>query len=76
MNMDFVLIALAAIKMAYCGEYEEYQGCGVAYYVKTKYKNGLENGRYEGYEEGYLIVEGNVVNDKLDGEWISTNMDK
>ena len=53
------------------GEYEEYQGCGVAYYVKTKYKNGLENGRYEGYEEGYLIVEGNVVNDKLDGEWIS-----
>ena len=53
------------------GEYEEYEGCGVAYSLKTKYKNGSENGRYEGYEEGYLFVEGNVVNDKLEGEWIS-----
>ena len=53
------------------GEYEEYEGCGVAYSLKTKYKNGFENGRYEGYEEGYLFVEGNVVNDKLEGEWIS-----
>ena len=53
------------------GEYEEYEGCGVAYSLKTKYKNGSENGRYEGYEEGYLFVEGNVVNGKLEGEWIS-----
>ena len=53
------------------GEYEEYEGCGVAYSLKPKYKNGSENGRYEGYEEGYLFVEGNVVNDKLEGEWIS-----
>lgn len=53
------------------GEYEEYEGCGVVYSLKTKYKNGSENGRYEGYEEGYLFVEGNVVNDKLEGEWIS-----
>ena len=53
------------------GQYEEYEACGVFYSYKTKYKNGSENGRYEGYEEGFLSVEGNVVNDKLDGEWIS-----
>lgn len=53
------------------GEYEEYEGCGVFYTEKAKYKNGSENGRYQAFEEGYLIVEGNVVNDKLEGEWIS-----
>ena len=49
----------------------EYEGCGVFYTEKAKYKNGSENGRYQAFEEGYLIVEGNVVNDKLEGEWIS-----
>ena len=51
------------------GPLEGYEGCGVAYSFKTNYKNGLENGEYQEFTEGYLSMEGNVVNDEVDGEW-------
>ena len=51
------------------GPLEGYEGCGVAYSYKTNYRNGLENGKYQQFAEGYLEMEGNVVDDEVDGEW-------
>ena len=51
------------------GPLEGYEGCGVAYSYKTNYRNGLENGKYQQFTEGYLEMEGNVVDDEVDGEW-------
>ena len=52
------------------GAYEEYEGCGVLYSYKTGFKNGVEHGRYIEYDEGYLYMEGEMVNGLAEGEWI------
>jgi antitoxin component YwqK of YwqJK toxin-antitoxin module len=52
------------------GPYEFYEGCGILYSYKTAFKNGLEHGRYIEFSEGYLTVEGNMVNGLAEGEWI------
>ena len=52
------------------GSFEEYSGCGVLYSIKTSYKNGLEHGRYQEFDEGFLIMEGDMVNGLGEGEWI------
>ena len=44
------------------GAYEEYEGCGVLPSYKTGFKNGVEHGRYIEYDEGYLYMEGEMVN--------------
>ena len=51
------------------GPLEGYEGCGVAYSFKTNYRYGLENGKYQQFSDGYLEMEGNVVDDEVDGEW-------
>ena len=51
------------------GPMEVYEGCGVAYSYKTNYRYGLENGKYQQFADGYLEMEGNVVDDEVDGEW-------
>ena len=51
------------------GPLEGYEGCGVAYSYKTNYRYGLENGKYQQFTDGYLEMEGNVVDDEVDGEW-------
>ena len=52
------------------GAYEVYEGCGVLYSYKTGFKNGVEHGRYIEYDEGYLYMEGEMVNGLAEGEWI------
>ena len=52
------------------GPFEEYSGCGALYFIKTSYKNGLEHGLYQEFDEGYLLMEGNMVNGLAEGEWI------
>ena len=44
------------------GPFEDYEGmwCGTSY--KTAYKNGVEHGTYIEYDEGYLFMEGEMVN--------------
>ena len=51
------------------GYLEGYDGCGVAYSYKMNFKKGLEHGKYIEYTEGYLSMEGQYVDGKLDGEW-------
>ena len=51
------------------GAYEEYEGCGVVYSYKTGFKNGVEHGKYVEYEEGYLYMEGQMVNGLAEGKW-------
>ena len=51
------------------GAYEEYEGCGVVYSYKTGFKNGVEHGRYIEYDEGYLYMEGEMVNGLAEGKW-------
>ena len=51
------------------GPYEEYDGCGIAYSIKTNYKKGLEHGLYTEFNEGYLNLEGYMKNGKMDGKW-------
>ena len=40
------------------------------YSFKTGYKNGVEHGKYIEYDEGYLYMEGEMVNGLAEGEWI------
>ena len=51
------------------GSFEEYSGCGVLYTIKTSYKNGLEHGLYQEFDEGFLVMEGNMFNGLAEGEW-------
>ena len=51
------------------GPFEAYEGCGVAYSLKTEYKNGVEHGTYIEYDEGYLSMEGEMVNGLAQGKW-------
>ena len=51
------------------GPFEAYEGCGVAYSYKTAYKNGVEHGTYIEYDEGYLFMEGEMVNGLAEGKW-------
>ena len=51
------------------GPFEAYEGCGVAYSLKTAYKNGVEHGTYIEYDEGYLYMEGEMVNGLAQGKW-------
>ena len=52
------------------GSFEEYSGCGVLYTIKTSYKNGFEHGLYQEFDEGFLVMEGNMSNGLAEGEWI------
>ena len=52
------------------GPYEEYAGCGILYSVRSSYKNGLEHGTYSEFDEGFLIMEGNMINGMAEGEWV------
>ena len=52
------------------GYLEGYYGCGVAYAYKMNYKKGLEQGKYQEWnEEGWLSMEGQYVDGEADGEW-------
>ncbi len=52
------------------GYLEGYYGCGVAYAYKMNYKKGLEQGKYQEWnEDGWLSMEGQYVDGEADGEW-------
>tara|TARA_Y100000816_G_C26099588_1_gene582482 strand:- start:2204 stop:2917 length:714 start_codon:yes stop_codon:yes gene_type:complete len=52
------------------GYLEGYYGCGVAYAYKMNYKKGLEQGKYQEWnEDGWLSMEGQYVDGEPDGEW-------
>ena len=52
------------------GYLEGYYGCGVAYAYKMNYKKGLEQGKYQEWnEDGWLSMEGQYVDGETDGEW-------
>ena len=53
------------------GPFEAYEGCGVAYSYKTAYKNGVEHGTYIEYDEGYLFMEGEMVNGLADQPYLN-----
>ena len=52
------------------GPFEEYEGCGVAYSIQKEYRNGIEHGDYKMFEEGYLVMQGNMRDGLMQGEWI------
>ena len=52
------------------GYLEGYYGCGVAYAYKMYYKNGLEHGEYQEWDEnGKLSMEGQYIDGETVGEW-------
>ena len=52
------------------GYLEGYYGCGVAYAYKMYYKNGLEHGEYQEWDEnGRLSMEGQYIDGETVGEW-------
>jgi antitoxin component YwqK of YwqJK toxin-antitoxin module len=69
-NIFCVLEAGSYKKGLLHGPFEEYVGCGMGYSIQTAYKNGLEHGDYKMYEEGYLVMKGNMRDGLMQGEWV------